>query len=714
MRNRIVAMRAGTALAAALVLLPAAVFGAGKKYQKIQAPALRDIQVPPVTRVTLDNGMQVFVVEDHELPLFRMTLTMKAGSAYDPAAKLGLAQITAGVLRSGGSATLPGDRMDEVLEGMGGSIESNAEVLTTTVSVNVLAEDASKSLSMLRDLLLEPAYPQDKLDLELKQWRSAIARRNDEPQGIAEREFDKVLYGAEHPFVRQTEYEHLARIERGDLLDFHRSYFHPTDAYLAVWGDFDTQAIVQQVRDTFAAWPRASVRYPEVPPIPETTPSVNLAVKESVNQSTILVGHRGTTLKDPDYYALSVMNEILGGSFGSRLFNEVRSRQGLSYRVGSGLGAGLEYPGMFTVRCGTKSETTVQAARSCIEEVRKMKTQAITPEELQRAKDGILNSHVFNFTSKGAIVNRQITYVRTGYPPDFLEQYAKGIAAVTVADVQRAAAKYLQPDRFAVLVVGKPADFGEALSALGTVRDIDITIPEPAVQEAYPAPTAESLQRGKEILAAAAAATGGVQALKKLTDVTEQADLTLTMMGRSMPAKLTRYVKYPGSTRSEIDIMGQKMVNVFDAGANAGFQAMGPRSKDMEATELDQAKAELARDFVEFLRNADAYNPQWLGEADVQGSKAEVVLLSPAGLDKFKVFVDRKTHLVVKQEYKGRNLQGAPVREELFLSDYKKVGALVLPHAATVVQDGEEFMKSTTSSFSWTAIPAGKFRKADS
>lgn len=714
MRNRIMAKRAGMAIAAALVLLPATLFGADKKYQKIKSPALRDIQVPQVTRVTLDNGMQVFVVEDHELPLFRLTLTLKAGYAFDPAAKLGLAQITAGVLRSGGSEKLPGDRMDEVLEGMGGSLESNADVLTTTVGINVLIEDASKSMSMLRDLLLQPAYPEDKLDLELKQWRSAIARRNDDPQGIAEREFDKLMYGADHPFVRQTEYEHLDRIERSDLLDFHRTYYHPTDAYLAVWGDFDTQEVLQQVRDTFGAWPRASVKYPDIPPVPATSPSVNLAVKESVNQSTILIGHRGTTLEDPDYYALSVMNEILGGSFGSRLFNEVRSRQGLSYRVGSGLGAGLEYPGIFTVRCGTKSETTVQATRASIEEVRKMKTEAITPEELQRAKDGILNSHVFNFTSKGAIVNRQIAYVRNGYPPDFLEQYAKGIAAVSVEDVKRAAGKYLQPDQFATLVVGRPADFGEPLSALGSVREIDITIPEPKVQEDYPAPTPETLARGKQILAAAAKATGGVENLRKLTDVTEQAELTLSMMGRSLPGKMTRYVKYPGNTRSEIDIMGQKIVQVFNAGMNLGFQSMGPQAKDMESSELAQAKSEQARDFVEFLRNADAYSPQYLGEADVKGAPADVLLLSPAGLERFKVFVDRKSSLVVKEEYKGRNFQGAPVHEELFLENYKKVGALTLPHSATVVQDGEQFLKSETSSFSWTVIPVEKFRKTES
>src|SRR5262249_38927537 len=160
-----------------------------------------------------------------------------------------------------------------------------------------------------------------------------------------------------HPFGREPLYADLAAIKREDLVAFHKKYYQPQDAYLAVWGDFDTDRMVQRVRDVLGAWPRGSVVYPDMPPVPATTASINLVVKESVNQSNILIGHRGTTQKDPDFYALSVMNEILGGSSGSRLVNEVRSRQGLAYGVGARLGAGLVYPGMFTVRCGTKSQT---------------------------------------------------------------------------------------------------------------------------------------------------------------------------------------------------------------------------------------------------------------------------------------------------------------------------------------------------------------------
>jgi zinc protease len=702
---------------AALLLigcLPGPSLAGEKAWQKIKTPKLRELKVPEVVRATLPNGLQLFVLEDHELPLLRMSLTMEGGSAHSPQDRRGLAEITAAVLRTGGSETLPGDRMDEVLEGMGGSIETGVENLTTRVSLDVLVEDTDRALQMLSDLVRQPAFPEEKLDLELKQWRSGIARRNDDPSGIADREFDRLLYGLDHPFVAQVEYEHLARIQRQDLVRFHAAVYHPTRAYLAVWGDFVAADIVKRIESVLGAWPKSEVTLPAVPEVPATTPSVNLAVKESVNQSNIRIGHRGTTAKDPDYYALSVMNEILGGSFGSRLFNEVRSRQGLSYGVWSTLGAGLQYPGMFTVNCGTKSETTVKAVQACIEEVKRMKTQAITPAELERAKSGILNSHVFNFTNKGAIVNRQVNYVRNGYPADFLEQFARRIESVTVEDVKRAAESYLRPEQFVVMVVGKPADFGEALSVLGPVKEIDISIPEPPTTEAYPAPTAETLEQGKSLLTATAKAMGGVEALRKVTNLTETADVTLNMMGQSLPAKARRFVRYPDRFRYEIEVMGQKMVQVYDGQAQTGFQQGPMGAKEFEPQDIADARSEQARDMLVYLRDPEVFRPQYLGEAEVKGAAVDVVLLSPEGREKFKIYVDRKTQLVIKEEYRGKSFQGVPVDEERFLEDYRKVRGLLLPHRSTVHQDGQLFVSSQVTSYGWEEIPPDRFTKPQS
>ena len=699
---------------AGLLLLPG-LATAAKKWEKIKAPALNPIQVPQVQRQSLDNGIQLFMIEDHELPLFRMTLSMRIGEADAPKEQRGLPGITAEVLRSGGSTKLEGDALDELLESRGASIEISTNNLTTEITVNALVEDTERVLEVVRDLLLDPAYPEDKLKLALVQYRSAIARRNDDPMQIADREFTKILWGAEHPFAAQVEYEHLARIGRSDLLAFHQKWYHPADTYVAVWGDVAPAELVATLNRTLGAWPKKTVQRPPIPATPEVRASVNLVVKESVTQSSIRLGHRSIKADSPDYYALIVMNELLGGGLGSRLFNEVRSRQGLAYSVGSGLGADLASPGMFQVRCGTKSETTAQAIRACIAEVRRMKDTPVTEAELKRAKDGLLNSHVFNFANKGGVVTRQMNYVRWGYPPDFIERFPQEVAKVSIADVQRVASGFLQPDNLALLVVGKPADFDEALSAFGTVNTIDITIPEPKAAE-YPEATPAMLEQGNAVLAQAAQAVGGVDALAKITFLTEAQDVQLNVMGNKMAAKATRYVHFPGNMRVEIAVMGQSMVQVYNRDNKSGFIKSMGGAKDMEDAEMQEFEDGLARELVSFLRDHATYQPQYLETAQVNGADADVVLLTPPrGGKKFKVYVDKSTHLVVKLDYRGKSVQGNPVDQEEFLSDYRPVDKVKLPHKAVIHQDGQLFIESATSNLSISdVIPAEKFAKSES
>ena len=702
------------AMVAGLLLLPG-LATADKKWEKIKAPALNPIQAPQVQRQSLENGLQLFVLEDHELPLFRMTLSMRIGEADAPKDQRGLPGVTAEVLRSGGSTKLDGDALDALLEGRGASIEISTNNLTTEITVNALIEDTERVLEIVRDLLLHPAYPEDKLKLALTQYRSAIARRNDDPLQIADREFAKVLWGADHPFAAQVEYEHLARIGRDDLLAFHTKWYHPADTYVAVWGDFTPAEIVAIVNRTLGAWPQQAVQRPPLPATPEVRASVNLVVKESVTQSSIRLGHRSIKADSPDYYALIVMNELLGGGLGSRLFNEVRSRQGLAYNVGSGLGADLANVGMFQVRCGTKSETTAKAIRACIAEVRRMKDTPVTEAELKRAKDGLLNSHVFNFANKGGFVTRQMNYVRWGYPPDFIERFPQEVAKVTIADVQRVARGFLQPDNLAMLVVGKPADFDEPLAAFGAVNTIDITIPEPKAAE-YPEATPAMIEQGKTVLAQAAQAVGGVEALAKITYLTEAQDVQLNVMGNKMAAKATRYVHFPGNMRVEIAVMGQNMVQVYNRDAKSGFMTSMGGSKDMEAAEMQEFEDGMARELVAFLRDSGSYKPQYLEVSKVNDADADVVLLTPPhGGKKFKVYVDKTTHYVVKIDYRGKSIQGNPVDQEEFLSDYKAVGKVKLPHKAVIHQDGQLFIESATSTLSITdVIPAAKFTKTES
>jgi predicted Zn-dependent peptidase len=450
------------------------------RYSRLKYPKFGDVKIPKVERVTLANGMQLFLLEDHELPIVNASVMVRVGSVYEPPDKIGLASITGTVMRTGGTTSKTGDQLDEELEQIAASVETWIGQNSGGASVSVLKDDVDKGLAILADVLMNPAFREDKIELAKIQHRSSIARRNDNMRSIAGREYVKVIYGPESVYARHTEYATIDNITRDDLVAFHKRFYPPNNVMLAVWGDFDTKQMVAKIGEVFKGWEKASVELPKVPQVQyDFRSTVNLVRKDDINQSAIFLGHIGGMMNDPDYYALTMMNAVLGEGFTSRLFKNVRSRKGLAYSVFGVYSAGYEHPGVFYVGCQTKSESTVYAIRAMVEEVKKMTESEVADEELALAKDSYLNSFVFNFDSKDKIINRLMTYEYFGYPPDFLEKTKENIEKVTKEDILRVAQKHLKPDKMQILAVGRPQDFGEPLSVLGPVREIDITIPAP-------------------------------------------------------------------------------------------------------------------------------------------------------------------------------------------------------------------------------------------
>ena len=451
-----------------------------RDYKELKYPQLGEIEIPEVERVTLSNGMQLFLLEDHELPLINMSAMIRTGSVYEPADKIGLAAITGQVMRTGGTTRMTGDEIDEKLEQIAASVETGIGLNAGSASMSVLKEDVDTGLSILADVLMNPAFAEDKIELGRITYRSSIARRNDFPFNVAFREYTKLIYGPQSVYARHAEYATIDNISRDDLVAFHRKYYHPNNMMLAVWGDFNTRQMIKKIEEAFQGWKKADV---ELAPMPDATyqyrPTVNVIRKDDINQSCILLGHIGGMMNDPDYFALVVTNEILGGSFTSRLFKNVRSRMGLAYAVFGFYSADYDHLGIFYVGCQTKSKSTVQAIQAMANEVKKMTETEVTDEELNLAKESYLNSFVFNFESKGEIINRLMTYEYFGYPADFLQKTKANVEKVTKADVLRVARKHLRPDKMQILAVGRPDDFDEPLSVLGPVNEIDITIPPP-------------------------------------------------------------------------------------------------------------------------------------------------------------------------------------------------------------------------------------------
>lgn len=455
-----------------------------KDWKQLRYPALADIKIPDIKRYVLSNGLRLFVVEDHRLPVVDGFAVIRTGSRWEPAGKAGLASITGQVMRTGGTAAHPGDALDRQLEGMAASVESSIGQNSGSASFSALKGDFDRVLGIFADVLMAPAFPEDKIELAKTFARSDIARRNDDAQDIAGREYRKLLYGADSPYARQAEYTTVEAITRQDLVDFYRRYYCPNNAIIGISGDVNAEEVRRKVERAFASWKPA--RNLQLPPVPAVTAgrraSLNFVRKEDVNQTSIYIGQLGGQLNDQDYYALAVMSQVLAaGSFSSRITKHVRSELGLAYEAGGDWDAAFDHPGTFSVFVGTKSESVSQAIDAVMKEIRQIREKPITEEELRIAKESMLNSFVFDFARPSQVLSRVITYNYYDYPEDFLQRYRANVGKVTRQDVLRVARQHLDPDRLTVMVVGNDKQFDRPLAQLGLaggrVNQLEVTIP---------------------------------------------------------------------------------------------------------------------------------------------------------------------------------------------------------------------------------------------
>ena len=447
--------------------------------QSIKIPTLPSFNPPQPKRIELPNGMVIFLQEDHELPTIDGTARIRGGERSVPADKMGLTDIYGEVWRTGGTKTETGDQLDDYLEQRAAKVETGGDIDSTTVNWSCLKEDFDDVFRVFADVLRNPEFRAEKIEIAQKGMYDGISRRNDEPGQIARREAAKLVYGANNPYARVAEYATVAAISRQDLIDWHGKYVHPNNIILGVVGDFDSSKMEARLREAFASWPKGeAAKDAEIKPEP-AKPGYYQVDKTDVNQSNILMVAAGITRKNPDYFAVSVFNEAFGGGFSSRLFSEIRSKQGLAYSVGGSVGAGWDHPAMLRLSMSTKSKTTIESVEALDVEIAGLAKRPIDDEEIKRAKDNILNSFVFRFDSPDKVLQEKMAYEFYGYPLDFLEKFQKGIEGVTKEDVARVAAKYFHREQMSVLVVGNVNEFDKPLSSLGTVNKLDITIPAP-------------------------------------------------------------------------------------------------------------------------------------------------------------------------------------------------------------------------------------------
>jgi zinc protease len=456
-----------------LVLFVFATIGSAQKtYQNLTFPPLT-FTPPQVERHTLENGMKIFFVEDHELPVISIYAIVKTGSIYEPENKIGLATITSEVMRTGGTTHRSPDEINETLEFLAASVEVDIENEMGTVDLWTLKDNFDTSFAVFVDILMNPAFLQDKVDLAQNQILEVIRRRNDEPDNIRSREFMRILYGKMHPLARIPQAETIKAITRDDLVAFHQTYFHPNTVMLAVTGDFDAPTMLQKLNAAFQDWKPADVSFPKVETVLyQFQPSVNLIQKE-VEQTNLAIGHLGIKADNPDYPAVRVLDLILGsGGFSSRLFQKVRNELGLTYSIGSYLGAGVRDYDAFLIYCDTRNDAVHQAITAILNEIKNLTETEVSDDELQAAKNQYLNSFVFKFATVKDIIKRKMFYEYVGFPPDFLETFQERVMNVTTADVLRVAKQYLHPESMVILAVGNANEIKNSLATFGPVQEI--------------------------------------------------------------------------------------------------------------------------------------------------------------------------------------------------------------------------------------------------
>ena len=428
------------------------------------APAL---DLPVIQKRTLSNGLPVWIVESHEVPIVQVSLVVLAGSGDDPAGKFGVASLTAAMLDEGAGARAALEIADAI-EFLGAMLTTTSSFDASAVRLNVPVARLPDALPVMADVALRPTFPEEELDRLRQERITALIQAKDEPESIAPMAFARLVFGPRHRYGTSAVGTQgtLKAFTTQDLRAFHDAYYQPGNATLLVVGDIAPDAALTQLEKHFGGWRTgAPGKRVDVAAAPQLARGEIVIVDvPGAEQSQIRLGWVGVARSTPDYFTLQVLNTILGGSFTSRLNQNLREKNGYSYGAGSRFDMRLA-PGPFFAAAGVQSDRTAEALREFFNELNGI-TKPVAAEELTKAKNYIALGFPGEFESTSDLSARLEELVVYKLPDTYFEQYVSRIQAVTAADVQKAAARHVQPSRFTVVVVGDRKSIEPGIRAL--------------------------------------------------------------------------------------------------------------------------------------------------------------------------------------------------------------------------------------------------------
>jgi len=417
-------------------------------------PAAQAAPIKPVRWVT-KSGMVVLFIERHTLPTVHLQLLIKAGGALDPKGREGTADLAASLLDEG-TASRTSQQIAEAVDFIGASLSAGAGPESTSLSLSVLKKDLPTGMELFSDVLLHPAFPEEELKRVRQQIIGGLIAEEDEPEAVAHKAWQELVYGA-HPYHHPTEgyRDSLPSITRQELVEFHHRYYQPRLAILAVVGDLTRKETEQLLKRYLGEWKNSDRNAPATIPAPKPTAPQTKLIDKELTQATIVLGHLGIARGNPDYYAVTVMNYILGGGgFSSRLMKQIRDNEGLVYGLGSSFNA-MKAGGSFAVVMQTKNATANQAVDETRKVISRFQADGATQQELDEAKDYLIGSFPLKMDTNSKLVGLLTSLEFYNLGLGYLNDYPKKIAAVTLADVKRVATRYIHPDRMTMVVVAK-------------------------------------------------------------------------------------------------------------------------------------------------------------------------------------------------------------------------------------------------------------------
>jgi zinc protease len=682
----------------------------------------REVKFPPYAMRTLSNGLQVVAVSHHEQPAVSLRLLIRAGGALDPADKPGVASLAAAVLDQG-TTTRSAEQIASTIDSIGGIMGSGSGTDLSFIQAIVMKDNFSLGLDLVSDIARNPAFAPEEVERQRQQMLSGLKVSYDDPEYLAGVVFDRLVYGF-HPYGRPDAGtpQSIASITRQDLVAFHKTWFGPNNAILAIVGDVSSEEAFSGAERAFGKWPKLEavpIRSAELPP---PTRRLVLIDRPGAVQTEIRVGHIGVPRKHPDYLALDLAIKILGGEGGNRLHRVLRSERGLTYGASADINP-FKDGGDIVAETDTRSESTAEALRLMVDELWRLQRQRVSERELADAQAYLTGSFPLTIETPSAIALQVLNAVFYGLNMEELQTFRERVNAITVDDIQRVARTYLHPDRLSIVLVGDANVFAKQLTGVGfdryeriAVNDLDLTsadlrrqgpsapgrlepigyrkqhAPQPAKlpeQEGYRVATTSDDVRA--LIERVVAAKGGLQTLRGVRTVRAVATTAIIQSdGSRVEVPTTTWIRYPGGFRIDAELPAGKLVQGFNAGEYWVQDDRGVREAPPQlAMEI---RSNVQRDMIPLLIGlSDGRVTATRAADEIDGTrKFPVLYVHGGGMRPVSMVLDPDSLAVLRQRY---DLENATIEERF--SDYRDVEGLQVAFRAELLRNGTPLLERT-------------------